>query len=78
VTQGETFTVPCMPTMPDINVTLWREMAGSQQIHPDKYVTFNPKVRKNGAIFLMDKNTYNDRLNVKFQQVMFWKKNPSN
>jgi hypothetical protein len=50
VTQGETLTVPCLPTLPDINVTLWRETAVAKQIYPDKYVTFNPKVRGPTAV----------------------------
>ena len=45
-TQGSKFTLPCMPTMPEVNVTLWRETSGHKQIFPDKYVSYNPKVSK--------------------------------
>ena len=44
-TQGSTFTLPCIPTMPEVNVTLWREATGSQQILPDQYLSYDPKVK---------------------------------
>ena len=46
-TQGSAFNLPCMPTLPDVNVTLWRETTTTKQILPDKYVSFNPKVHVN-------------------------------
>ena len=39
--QSETFVLPCMPTHPDVNLSLWR---GGQRVN-DKYITFDPKVR---------------------------------
>lgn len=42
VVQSQTFTLPCMPTHPDINVTLWR---GMKQLKMDRYISFDPKVR---------------------------------
>jgi hypothetical protein len=42
--KGSTFNLPCLPTLPDVNVTLWRESMGSKQILPDKYVSYSPKV----------------------------------
>ena len=38
--QSETFVLPCMPTHPDVNLSLWR---GGQKVN-DKYITFDPKV----------------------------------
>ena len=39
--QSETFVLPCMPTHPDVNLSLWR---GGQRVN-DKYITFDPKVK---------------------------------
>ena len=42
VVQSQTFTLPCTPTHPDINVTLWR---AEERMEMDEYISFDPKVR---------------------------------
>ena len=45
VVQSQTFTLPCMPTHPDVNVTLWRGGgSGLKRVFADKYISFDPKV----------------------------------
>ena len=41
VTQFQTFILPCMPTHPDVNVTLWKQ---DKLITNDEYISFDPKV----------------------------------
>ena len=44
--QSQTLILPCMPTHPDVNVTLWREGSyGLERIYVSKYISFDPKVR---------------------------------
>ena len=42
VVQSDTFVLPCLPTHPDVNVTLWR--GDSEQVILDRYISFDPKV----------------------------------
>ena len=45
--QSQTLILPCMPTHPDVNVTLWRD--GSRQperVFMNQYISFDPKVSK--------------------------------
>ena len=44
VVQSDTFILPCLPTHPDVNVTLWK---GPERVHLDRYISFNPKVSHN-------------------------------
>ena len=40
--QFQPFTLPCQPTHPDVNVTLYRD--GSGKVELSQFLTFNPKV----------------------------------
>lgn len=43
--QSQTLVLPCMPTHPDVNVTLWREGSGGQKrVFISQYISFDPKV----------------------------------
>ena len=41
VVQSQTFILPCMPTHPDVNVSLWKQ---GKPIVNSQYITFDPKV----------------------------------
>ena len=41
--QSQTFIVPCMPTNPEVNVTLWKM---GRQVELDTYIKFDPKVSR--------------------------------
>ena len=44
--QSQTLVLPCMPTHPDVNVTLWREgTRGLERVLMSQYISFDPKVR---------------------------------
>ena len=38
--QTQTFVLPCMPTHPEVNVTLWR----NDKLVKDNYISYDPKV----------------------------------
>ena len=40
--QTDSFILPCLPTHPEVNVTLWR----NEHLVKDKFITFDPKVRR--------------------------------
>ena len=42
VVQSKTFIIPCMPTHPDVIVSLWKQ--GRRIEAGDQYITFDPKV----------------------------------
>ena len=43
--QSQTLILPCMPTHPDVNVTLWRDgNRGPERVFMDQYISFDPKV----------------------------------
>lgn len=43
--QSQTLILPCMPTHPDVNVTLWREGSyGLERAYISQYISFDPKV----------------------------------
>ena len=43
--QTETLILPCMPTHPDVNVTLWRDGSyGKERVYMSQYISFDPKV----------------------------------
>ena len=43
--QSQPLILPCMPTHPDVNVTLWREGSGGQKrVFMSQYISFDPKV----------------------------------
>jgi hypothetical protein len=39
--QYQTFILPCMPTRPDVNITLWRN---GQRVYNDDHISYDPKV----------------------------------
>lgn len=47
VVQRSTIVLPCMPTHPEVNVTLWREGSNGREepVRVNKYISYDPKVR---------------------------------
>ena len=39
--QSQTYILPCMPTHPEVNVSLWKQ---NERIVNDPYISFDPKV----------------------------------
>lgn len=54
--QSQTLILPCMPTHPDVNITLWREgTRGLERIFKSPYISYDPKVRYNHLILYLFK-----------------------
>ena len=54
--QSQTLILPCMPTHPDVNITLWREgTRGLERVFKSPYISYDPKVRSNNIILCLFK-----------------------
>ena len=59
--QSQTLILPCMPTHPDVNVTLWREgSGGAQRVFMNQYISFDPKVSTTFEL----RNAYIDKIMI--------------